>query len=97
MEKLLELLNEYESTLEPNEQIERTENWVKATPLIIISNKFKFIKWLVDNGKIDKRQVHCLCRTDDMEYNYSERELILMELAIQDEPIEFLIGLLKNA
>lgn len=115
MEKLLELLNQYEKKIKKSEFYEwekwiwwdtnlfrrdtRDEEWSHiysdTADTYVISKKYGFIKWLVDNNKIDKRQVHILCWTDDMEYNYSERELVLMELAIQDTPINFLISLLK--
>lgn len=53
MGKLIELLNEYEKTLEPNLQIEWTEVWIKSTPEIVISKKFWFIQWLDEKNKID--------------------------------------------
>ena len=95
MEKLIELLNEYETTLEPNEQIEWTENWVKATPLTIISKQYWFIKWLVENEKIDYEKVYNnsdypMVKRDEFLY-----EWLLMLLSIQDEPIEFLVSILK--
>ena len=112
MEKLIELLNEYEKSW--LNEFEKYNNagiveWVEHTKwnlywrywgntwsyMVVISKEYGFIKWLVDNEKIDKHQVHILCWTDDMEYNYSEEELILMELAIQDNPIEFLVSILK--
>lgn len=50
-----------------------------------------FIKWLVDNDKID------LLRLDNRialsEFNKDER--VLMALSIQDNPIEFLCEILK--
>ena len=97
MEKFIELLNEYENTLEPNEQIEWTENWVKATPLTIISKQYWFIKWLVENEKIDYESAR------KWEWNGSvwhfetvqPEYYIIMLLSIQDEPIEFLVSILK--
>ena len=57
----------------------------------IISKKFWFIKRLVDNDKID------LLRLDNRialsEFNKVER--VLMALSIQDNPIEFLISILR--
>ena len=99
IEKLIELLNEYDSSNWWKETEEGIDNIWKIyefhSELQIISKKYWFIKWLVENDKIDKHQVHILCWTDDMEYNYSEEELILMELAIQDEPIRFLCEIIK--
>ena len=93
MVKLIELLNEYENTLEPNLQIEWTENWVKATPLTIISKQYWFIKWLVENDKIDFREDFYL--EDQHWWWFGEDEDIIMLLAIQDEPIRFLCDILK--
>ena len=103
MEKLQKLLDEYQETIENTEKIdwevaldiEMLGIYAKTCVAYSISKQFWFIKWLVENEKIDKHQVHILCWTDDMEYNYSEEELILMELAIQDNPIDFLVSILK--
>ena len=68
---------------------------------VAISKEYGFIKWLVDNDKIDLRKL----RKPKREFwNYMEILLLnkstrdsglLMLLAIQDEPIEFLISVLK--
>lgn len=52
----------------------------------IISKKFWFIKWLVENDKIE---------TLDDNSNYSKDEEIIRELSISDNPIQDLISLLK--
>ena len=98
MEKLIELLNEYENT----------DNWenryqVEFRESKIISKKFWFIKWLVENDKIDLWKIKKLYRksnehsvhTYPIMYEYSDYESLLMILAIQDEPIKFLISILK--
>ena len=98
MEKLIELLNEYEGWIvswvkEYSEEfgvfVLNTEQMIEEE--IIISKSFGFIKWLVDNDKID------LLKLDNRialsEFNKVER--VLMALSIQDNPIEFLIGILK--
>ena len=67
----------------------------------LCSKKFWFIQWLVENDKIDRDKVR---EKSDFfpvekvpEYNsYSDYESLLMLLSIQDEPIEFLISILKN-
>ena len=107
MEKLIELLNEYEKEKEYRDYewiIERKNkermcweqsNWAyidtEEMERIIISKKYWFIKWLVDNDKID------LLRLDNRialsEFNKVER--VLMFLSIQDNPIEFLCSVLK--
>ena len=57
----------------------------------IFSKKYWFIKWLVDNDKID------LLKLDNRialsEFNKVER--VLMALSIQNNPIEFLCSVLK--
>ena len=105
LEKLIELLDEYENTLEPNLQIEWTEVWIKSTPEIVISNKFWFIKWLVDNNKIERdNQALQYAKSDlskffaewkDKKWMSDDYAMLLMLLSIQDEPIRFLISVLK--
>jgi len=97
MEKLIELLNEYENT-------DNWENWhqVEFRESKIISKKFWFIKWLVENDKIDRDEI--IINSDFMpiafdrkweKYEWSEEKQLLMLLSIQDEPIEDLISYLK--
>lgn len=65
---------------------------------VAVSKEYGFIKWLVDNDKID---VESYCRITSVERKWEkdvyrdEVDSLLMLLAIQDEPIEFLIRLLK--
>jgi hypothetical protein len=103
MEKIIELLNEYRT-----EKLRRKMyvNWAdkKATELSEAEriNEYEvsqtldslnylrlFIKWLVENDKID------LDRIPAIEDN-GATNIVLMLLSIQDEPIEFLISILKN-
>ena len=67
--------------------------------MVIISKKFWFIKWLVDNDKIDRDKElkeNWLFRKYfyDLEYvkNYDR---LVMWLSVEDEPIQFLISILK--
>ena len=61
----------------------------------LISKQFWFIKWLVDNDKIDYSKL--------VEYEFDELErfiqrkhnALLMLLSIQGNPIDFLISILK--
>ena len=67
----------------------------------IISKKFWFIKWLVDNDKIDryKFEVEYMDKQtlEDVYIAWAKQnELLIMILAISDTPIEFLISILKN-
>lgn len=66
----------------------------------IISKKFWFIKWLVENDKIDREQFYDKARkiiTDfDLrwEYEWACNEIIML-LSISDTPIDLLCSLLK--
>ena len=61
--------------------------------LTLISKKFGFIKWLVENDKIDFKKLTVNYIYHDDEWSW-EKEL-LMQLAIQEKPIEFLVSILK--
>ena len=99
MEKLIELLNEYD-----NEEFWEAlymENKVYANDFLIISKKYWFIQWLVKKDKIDGLKffeneytptwINAKWEID----SYSVYDQILMMLAIQDNPIEFLVSILK--
>ena len=61
--------------------------------LLIISKEFWFIKWLVENDKIDKGEIP---QIDGSYYDlYDDYDNLLMNLSIQDEPIRFLCEILK--
>ena len=112
MEKLIELLNEYENQLDlkwctrseqPNfiwhikAVSEYSDNILYNADLAVTSKRYWFIKWLVENDKIDYEKVR------KWEWNGSRwhfetvqpEYFILMLLAIQDEPIRFLCEILK--
>ena len=89
MTKLLELLNEYSKNI----WYFNEEDLQWQTKAWILSKEFWWIKWLVDNDKIDisKTPWHYI-------YHYTDEDVVkeaLMQLAIQDEPIDFLISILK--
>mgnify|MGYP003292738316 CR=1 FL=1 len=115
MEKLIELLNKHRRE-KVNKQSWITEwhynaftfsldniSWQQAE-LLIISKQYWFIKWLVENKKIDREK---FWNSETKSSKYSDFELsydtpredytntLLMELAIQNEPIQFLIEMLK--
>lgn len=100
MEKLIELLNE--SAL--IDLIFEDEIQVRNRKLLIISKEYGFIKWLVDNDKID-RLTFCTVETPSSKYEdfdlwpETPREdytnILLMDLALQEKPIEFLISILR--
>ncbi len=96
--KLIELLNEREIGEEWWELyyfsngVIRDDWWNILYSYRIISNEFWFIKWLVENDKIDLLQLDN--RIALSEFNKVER--VLMALSISDTPIEDLISILKN-
>lgn len=68
---------------------------------IIISKQFEFIKWLVENDKINRKEVHEKIKELGKDYwwfdiySWIAENCLLMLLAIQDEPIRFLCEILK--
>ena len=105
MEKLIELLNEYEK-----ESNLKSEIFWEKSEFIVTSKKFWFISWLVENDKIDTS------KANDKNLNGYEIELriravkelvadseektvlylnLLMLLSISDTPIDDLISYLK--
>ena len=119
LDKLIELLNEYvwkdsywldEDSISKEEYINRWDGCQCFINEHIISKRFGFIKWLIDNDKIEKEWWICprkeLVKEEIIEdretqkpiwykNKYTEYEQLLMYLAIQDEPIEFLCSILK--
>lgn len=115
MEKLIELLNEYveekdfwddlneynEADIIDEETLE--VNWNYHDIEYLYTKKFWFIKWLVENDKIDrdilewKRPYYYLENSLDMHWDkvFSRCERLLMLLSISDTPIEDLILYLK--
>ena len=102
MEKLIELLNQH--------RIEKTDiQYELELPMpmrdwrFILSREYWFIKRLVDNDKIEwsklKRVFYKQNENNTATYPvmsaYSDYECLLMLLSIQDNPIEFLISILK--
>lgn len=108
MEKLIKLLNEYhffntdcinyvldeeENRIYLKQEFDWFYNEQRINAERIISKKFWFIKWLVENDKIDRDKVD-----DKFErpfYWYTNYEIVLMLLSISDTPIEDLILYLK--
>lgn len=111
MEKLIELLNEYENR-DNDPQIKwRVWEWDKGekgkvrgivnevylwwvSELVVCSAYYWFIKWLVENDKIDLLQLdNRIALSMSIEFNKVER--VLMALSISDTPIEDLISYLR--
>ena len=84
------------------------EHWIyleeamKARAPYIISKQYWFIKWLVENEKINFewmswhwKIISYLTEKKDYKWNDVKEWVVLMLLSIQDEPIEFLVSILK--
>ena len=98
MEKLIELFNEYERP-QTNHIYTAYEVKENMNRLDILQ---EFIKWLVDNDKIDvsykkhwENRPYKLHQFSGKAEKYSSYDTILMLLAIQDSPLDFLISILK--
>ena len=105
MEKLIELLNEYETprswvVYKSYDDYDWFFYWVDCdweteiswSDSLICSKKFWFIKWLVENEKVDFSNIDFYFLQREQ---YTKTESLLMLLSIQDEPIKFLISILK--
>ena len=112
MEKLIELLNEYETprswvVYKSYDDYDWFFYWVDCdweteiawSDSLICSKKFWFIKWLVENDKIDFSKFNFWNEIMYCVYEYtpevSEEEELLMLLAIQEQPIRFLCEIIK--
>lgn len=109
MEKLIQYLNErtgtdwwYQEVFEWHFAFsDNTLENVPVTDVYLICKRYWFIKWLVEHDKIDTDIVYrmwFLCKTYDKDevWEYFEPyEEILMLLSIQENPIEFLVSILK--
>ena len=108
MEKLIELLNEYDQYIQSDgthtdnfwwyvsqwhSAVFPKEVWIER----IISKHYGFIKWLVDNDKIDLMKLKKWI--EDNKFYCAKwgkiTNMLLMLLSIQDNPIEFLVSILK--
>ena len=109
MKKLIQLLNEYQTQRGSKFQfssydINGSAFIIEKNPRMVLweetitSKKFCFIKWLVDNDRIDIQWAKNLLYESEI-FNplpYTDlAERLIMYLAIQDDPIEFLISILK--
>ena len=91
MEKLEKLLKEYA----PNYCNDLPNDIIMDE--LVISKKFWFIKWLENENKIDYEKVR-KWENSDSRWNFETCQpeyFMIMLLSIQDNPIDFLISLLK--
>ena len=110
MEKLIELLNEYENDISLWSSADWREfDWnlhyysnykdeyvFDNVYYKIISKNFWFIKWLLDNNKIRYEKVREQVDKEPMSIGrWLKYNILLMLLAISDTPIEDLISYLK--
>lgn len=117
MEKLIELLNQYEKEVRKSEYYE-WEKWIwwpfllfrrdtydeewshlysDTSDTYVISKKYWFIQRLLNNQKIDQEKLDhsldsCFHINNDVAWSCIK---LTMYLAIQDNPIEFLVSILK--
>ena len=105
MEKLIELLNEYEKENWRNFEVKEIWMTFRNNDLMVISKRYWFIKRLVQNNKIninkewdDYEETNLYCNTDffQLQQHYSDYESTLMLLAISDNPIDLLCEIIKN-
>ena len=101
MEKLIELLNEYSKNI----WYFNEEDLQRQTKAWILSKKFWFIKWLVENDKIDLDTQAMQYAKSDLSKFFTEWKdkgwmsddyAMLLMLSIQDEPINFLLWYWSN-
>ena len=110
MEKLVELLNEFDGYWDYNGDYWPYMPWMDSDAYwyhkyYLISKEYWFIERLVENDKIDWRKFLVSYyeiagidwRWEDTYIleTFDDYEQLLMYLAIQDEPISFLISILK--
>ena len=111
MDKLIELLDQYRKQ-NPREffgddgslVVLTWKDFIELNRLIIISKEYEFIKWLVDNDKIDYKKdwknsndtwyIYVKADTEKSDLEIKS-DTLLMVLAIEDNPIEFLCSVLK--
>lgn len=106
MGELFNLLNEYITSKWWDEvkwyaQMYRfffTEHLENIPEYVVISKEFWFIKWLVESNKIDESGVKAIFYDKDFYVHWQDitlEYLIIMYASIQDEPMKFLISILK--
>lgn len=104
MEKLIELLNEYKK-IKGYDWDTKIINYNKNTLSftngyslldyeIVIWKRYGFIKWLVDNDKIDLKKANNIDNWPLFDY-YSDDDALIMALSINNEPLKFLESILK--
>ena len=104
MEKLIELLNEWQEKelwkawakylmFDWINKVFRLNNGCSLCQELVLSHRFCFVKWLVENDKIDISKIKCWYVYNDTEEDKVKN--VIMNLSISDIPIEDLISYLK--
>ena len=94
LEKLIELLNEYEKEMKDGSKWDiLLATVVEQLRCLVISKSYWFIQWLVENEKIEENS-DLITLASELWCAFSP-DVLLMYLAIQDNPIEFLVSILK--
>lgn len=95
MEKLIMLIDIYEEEVVWVHSV--WDKIIEKDEARIISKQFWFIKWLLDQEKIDLLRLSCTAirYTEIIDADFSREDIIIMILAIQCDPINFLISYLK--
>ena len=108
MDKLIELLNEYDDWMVSWYEEYFSTEWLFVTNAgqwfreeFILGKRYWFIKWLVQNNKIDIERLHKIVDYRlEIKENYVNAhdynsDCLLMLLSISDTPIEDLISYLR--
>lgn len=109
IKKLIELLNEYETpqswvVFKSYDNYDGTFYWVDCdweteiawSDSYILGKRFWFIQWLVENEKIDfEKKLNTLRFESLVNQTLDSYLALLMLLSIQDEPISFILSILK--
>ena len=84
-------------------RVDDSQLWVEESIAVIICKGYMFINWLVENDKVDFEKPiwefankYKLIVPDDFYLKeLSKEDELLMLLSIQDDPVSFLISILK--
>lgn len=110
MEKLVELLNEYNRNVKKwsdkwelknsidnpwTKYISLSSVWAWKIYLWIISREYWFIKRLVENDNINREEIKYSNLYIPLKKDFNKDDRLIMLLSISENPIEFLISMLK--
>jgi len=104
--KLIELLNEWQEKelwkawakylmFDWINNVFELNNGCSLCQELVLSHRFCFVKWLVENDKIDLEKEIKNSELNWLHEHYFKEDCLLMLLSISDTPIEDLISYLK--